>query len=81
MESITHTRLIDSVLNDALCIVTRCLRPTPMDDLPILASMQPVVLRRKGATLCFAYRSAIDPDHIIHGVTVDSPCAFMVRLQ
>ena len=26
-----HTRLIDSVLNDALCIVTGCLRPTPTD--------------------------------------------------
>ena len=24
-----HTRLIDSILNDALCIVTGCLRPTP----------------------------------------------------
>ena len=24
-----HTRLIDSVFNDALCIVTGCLRPTP----------------------------------------------------
>ena len=29
-----HTRLIDSVLNDALRIVTGCLRPTPTDHLP-----------------------------------------------
>ena len=29
-----HTGLIDSVLNDALRIVTRCLRPTPTDHLP-----------------------------------------------
>ena len=33
-----HTRLIDSVLNDALRIVTRCLRPTPTDHLPVLSS-------------------------------------------
>ena len=31
-----HTRLIDSVLNDTLRIVTGCLRPTPMDHLPVL---------------------------------------------
>ena len=32
-----HTRLIDPAINDALRIVTRCLRPTPADNLPILA--------------------------------------------
>ena len=41
-----HTRLIDSVLNDALRIVTGCLRPTPTDYLPILAGIQPAELRR-----------------------------------
>ena len=34
-----HTRLIDSVLNDALCIVTGCLRPTPTNHLPILSKI------------------------------------------
>ena len=34
-----HTRLIDSVLNDALCIVTGCLRPTPRDHLPVLSGI------------------------------------------
>ena len=46
-----HTRLIDSVLNDALRIVTGCLRPTPTDYLPILAGIQPAELRSRGATL------------------------------
>ena len=32
-----HTHLIDSVLNDALRIVTGCLRLTPTDHLPILS--------------------------------------------
>ena len=32
-----HTRLIDSVLNDVLRIVTGCLRPTPTDHLFILS--------------------------------------------
>ena len=46
-----HTRLIDSVLNDALRIVSRCLRLTPMDHLPILSGIQPAELHRMGATL------------------------------
>ena len=36
-----HTRLIDSVLNDALRIVTESLRPTPTDHLPVLLGIQP----------------------------------------
>ena len=39
-----YTRLIDSVLNDALCIDTGCLRSTPTDYLPILAGIQPAEL-------------------------------------
>ena len=34
-----HTLPIDSVLNDALRIVTGCLRPTPTDHLPILSGI------------------------------------------
>ena len=41
-----HTRLIDSVLNDALRIVTGCLGPTPTHHLPILSGIQPSELRR-----------------------------------
>ena len=36
-----HIRFIDSVLNDALRIVTGCLRPTPTDHLPVLSGIQP----------------------------------------
>ena len=44
-----HTRLIDSVLNDALHIVTGCLHPTPTDHLPVLSGIQPAELRRTGS--------------------------------
>ena len=54
-----HTRLIDSVLNDALRIVTGCLRPTPTDYLPVLAGIQPADLRRLGAMLSLAYRGSM----------------------
>ena len=35
----THTCLIGSIYNDALRIVTGCLRSAPMDDLPVLAGI------------------------------------------
>ena len=61
-----HTRLIDSVLNDALRIVTGCLRPTPTDHLPVLSGIQPAELHRMGATLSLAHHGSLDPDHILH---------------
>ena len=63
-----HTLLIDNVLNDALRIVTGCLRPTPKDHLPVLSGIQPAELRRLGATLSLAYRRSLDPDHILYGL-------------
>ena len=77
----THTRLIDSVLNDALRIVTRCLRPTPTDYLPVLAGIQPAKLRRLGATLSLAYRCSLDPDHILHELLAGSSDGHRERLK
>ena len=57
-----HTFLIDSVLNNALHIVTGCLGPTPTDHLPVLSDIQPAELRRLGATLSLDYRGSLDPD-------------------
>ena len=61
-----HTRLIDSVLNDALRIVTGCLRLIPTDRLPVLSGIQPAELRRMGATLPLAHRGSLDPDNILY---------------
>ena len=60
-----HTHLIDSVLNDALRIVTGCLRLTPTDHLPVLSGIQSAELRRLGATLSLAHRGSLDPDRIL----------------
>ena len=76
-----HTRLIDSVLNDALRIVTGCLRPTPTDHLPVLSGIQPAELRRMGATLSLAYRGSLDPDHILHGLLSGSSDNCQVRVR
>ena len=62
-----HTRLIYSVLSNALRIVTGCLRPTPTDHLPVLSGIQPAELRRMGETLSLAHRESLDLDHILYG--------------
>ena len=79
--SSAHTRLIDSVLNDALRIVTGCLRPTPTDHLPKLSGIQPAELRRMGATLSLAYRGSLDPDYILNGLLSGSSDACQERLK
>ena len=55
----TPTRLIDS-------IVTGCLRPTPTEDLPVLAGIQPAELGRLGAILFLANRDIHDADCALH---------------
>ena len=60
-----HTRFIDPTINDALRIVTGCLHPTPVDNLPVVAGIQPAELRRNGATLSLA-RRAMEPRHMLH---------------
>ena len=76
-----HTCLIDSVLNDALHMVTGCLRPTPTDHLPVLSGIKPVELCRMGATLSLAYCESLDPDHILYGLLSGSSDACQVRLR
>ena len=75
----SHTRHIDTAINDALRTVTGCLRPTPTDYLPILAGIQPAELRRKGATISLA-RRALDPDHLLHE-TFQRPSSGEQRLK
>ena len=76
-----HTRLIDSVLNDALRIVTGCLRPTPTDHLPVLPGIQPAELRRLKATLSLANRESLDPDHVLYGLLSGCSDTRQVRLR
>ena len=76
-----HTRLIDSVLNSALRIVTGCLRSTLTNNLPVLSGIQPAELRRQGATLSSVNRSSLDPGHILHGQLTELQAASKERLK
>ena len=57
-----HTRLIYTVLNDALHIVFGC---TPPDNLAILSGIQPAGIRRLGTTILLANRSILEPDYLL----------------
>ena len=76
-----HTGLIDSVSNDALRIVTGCLRPTPTDHIPILSDIQPAEVCRMEGTLSLAHRGSLDPDHILYGLLSESSDTRQVRLR
>ena len=62
----THTRLIDSILNEALHIVTGCLHPTPTEDFPVFAGIQPAEHRRSGVTLSLANHAIHDLNYVLH---------------
>ena len=68
-------------MNDALRIVTGCLRPTPTDHLPVLSGIQPAELRLMGTTLFLAYRGSLDPDHILYGLLSGFSDTRQVRLR
>ena len=76
-----HTRLIDSVLNNALRIVTGCLRLTLMNRLPILSGIQPAELHRLEETLSLAHRGSLNPDHIFYFLLSGSLDAGQERLR
>ena len=76
-----YTRLIESVLNDALGVVIGCLRPNPTDHLLILSGIQPAELRRMGATLSLAHRGSLDPDHILYSLLSGSSDTRQARLR
>ena len=80
-ESICRPVPNESVLNDALRIVTGCLRPTPTENLPVLSGIQPAELRRRGATFSLANRSSLNAGHILHGQLTEPRAASKERLK
>ena len=56
------------------------LHPTPADNLPILAGIQPAELHRSGATLCLGCR-AMEPGHLLHSALTRPSCAVARRLK
>ena len=67
----SHTHLVDVGLNASLRTITGCLRPTRVDQLPVLAEIAPPALRREAVTLVLG-RRACQHDHLLHDVMENS---------
>ena len=67
----SHTHLVDVGLNASLRTITGCLRPTQVDQLPVLAEIAPPALRREAATLVLG-RRACQHDHLLHDAMENS---------
>ena len=67
-----HTYLKNKCLNDAMHIVTGCLRPTPMDFLLILSGIQPTELHCTGATISLSQRALNQLKHLLHPLVSES---------
>jgi len=72
--------LNDPAINDAIRIVAVCLRPTSVDNLTILAGIQPAELRRNGATRSLG-RRAVEPGHLFHSALTRPSSADAWRLK
>ena len=75
-----HTRFIDPSINDALQIVTGCLRRKSANNHPILAGIQSAELCRSGATLSLA-RRAMELGHLLHSALTHHLRADVRRLK
>ena len=60
-----HSRIVDKPINDALRIVTGCLRPIPTDNLFILSAIQPTELRNRKIIL-FSDLRIQEPEHLVY---------------
>ena len=75
-----HTCLIDPDINDTSRIVTVCLRPTPTDNLPILAYIHLVDLCHNEATLSLG-RRAMEPGQLLHSALTHPSSAHARHLK
>ena len=64
-------RLVDVGLNASLRTITGSLRPTQVDQLPVLAEIAPPARRREAATLVLG-RRACQHDHLLHDAMENS---------
>ena len=76
-----HAKKVDVDINNALRIITGCLKPTPVSHLPVLAGIAPAGLRREAATLALARKAQKHDGHLLHNTTTTAapPCRLKSR--
>ena len=69
----SHMKGLDTALNSAMRIVSGCLRPTPVNQLPILSGIAPPALRREAAALVLSRKAKTREDHLLHRIPTEKP--------
>ena len=64
---------LDTALNSAMRTVSGCLRPTPVNQLPILSGIAPPALRREAAALVLSRKAKTREDHLLHRIATEKP--------
>ena len=64
---------LDTTLINALRTVSGCVCATPINQLPILASIAPLSLRREAAVLALFRKATNSGDHLLHQVVTTTP--------
>ena len=60
-----HTKHIDVSLNESMCVITGCLRSTPISSFPSLSCITPSETRRSASCLKL-YTKALNAKHLLH---------------
>ena len=71
---------MDHAINNALRIVTGCLRLAPVENLSVLAGIQPAKLCHKGGTLSLGH-CAMEPGHLLQSPLTCLPGANALRFK
>ena len=69
----SHTKGLVTALNSAMLTVSGCLRPTPVNQLPILSGIAPPALRREAAALVLSRKAKTREDHLLHRIATEKP--------
>lgn len=62
----SHTKKVDTALNNSMRIITGCIRSMPTELLPILSGISPPNLRREASCINLALKALDDPNHLLH---------------
>ena len=68
-----HTKVVDTILNDAMRLISGTLKPTPTVMLPVLSGIPPAAIRRDQQVLKLAEKADNNDMSLVPRVEVDAP--------
>ena len=72
-EGSTHTKRVDTALNQAMRVISGTVKSTPTVNLPVLSGIAPPEIRRRTNTAKMMWRAQKDPTSLLHGIVATEP--------